>query len=225
MLSDTYIPKLALIVYECSDAREGLYLEQRQIENGQMGSGTPLTKKCVTDIMNTLAMDSDSIDYGLHGTIPSNLLYVDNSPARTKMVWYNPTEKRQMYFASSLNIPDGAMWVPGLLYIADGNSLRVYAFKGQKPKGTLYRAPFMNVGDDSVCLGNAKVAKPKDNTFSAVIAYWEQMFWMSEFSHILNGNPIDGNLATLSKQLIESGDKFPNKVLIPSKHSLKEFLR
>lgn len=225
MLNDTFTPKMAIIVYESKEQREGLYLERRDIEDGMMQAGVPLTQKCITDIMETITIDKDESSYRIHGAIPSNLLYVDFSPATMKLVWYNPPQKRKAYFAQSLGIKDGEMNIPGLVYVADNRKLRVYAFKGNKPKAKLYHAPFMNVSEDSVCLGNARVKQPKETTYQGVIEYWEEMFWKSEFSHILGGNPIEGNLATLSKHLIETGDKFPTDVLIPSKYALKDLLR
>ena len=74
LINDVYKPKMAVIVYECTDSDVGLYLERRDIVNGQMSSGTPLTKKCIVDIMNVIAVDDENFDYGIHGAIPSNLL-------------------------------------------------------------------------------------------------------------------------------------------------------
>lgn len=225
MINDSYQPKMAVVVYECSDPQVGLYLEHRPITNGRMGAGIPLTKKCVASLINAIAIDEHDYEFGLHGEIPANLLYSDSTPGKLKLVWYNPPEQRQLYFASSLGIKDGKMWIPGLVYVAEGGRLRIYAFKGNKPKSKLYRAPFMNVNEESVCLGNARVSKPTSATFSSHIAYWEKMFWESEFSHLLGDNPIQGNLATLSKELIESAKPFPNSVLIPSKYTLKSLLK
>lgn len=225
MMSDTFTPKMAIVIYECSDKDSGLYLERRDIVNGQMGAGKPLTQKCITSIMKSIAVEESDSDYRLYGAVPQNLLHIDFSPGKLKLVWYNPPQKRYAYFAKSTGIQDGEMYVPGLIYIADGDKLTMYAFKGRKPKDKLYRAPFMNVSDDGVCLGNSKMKKPKDATIQSQIDYWESMFWKSEFSHLLGGNPVSCNLATLSKHLIESGEKFPNEVLIPSKHTLKSILR
>ncbi len=224
-MSESYKPKMAIVVYECTDQQEGPYLERRDIRNGKMGAGVPLTKKCLTDIMSAIALDDNNVDYGLHGIMPENLIYADCTPGKTKLVWYNPPRERQVFFTPTLGIEDGKMYVPGLLYIATEGTLKMYAFKGNKPKSKLYRAPFMNVGENSVCLGNAKVQKPTDTTFSNVIAYWEEMFWRSEFSHILGDNPVMCNLSTLTKDLITSGAKFPNEVLTPVKFKLKDFLR
>jgi PRTRC genetic system protein B len=225
MMSESYTPKLAIVVYECSDPAKGTYLERRDIRNGAMGAGTPLTKKCLTDIMAAIALDNDSTDFGIHGPLPENLLYADCTPGKMRLVWYNPPRQRQVYFSKDIGIEDGTMYVPGLLYVASEGSLKMYAFKGSKPKARLFRAPFMNVSDKSVCLGNAKVQKPSEITFSNLIAYWEEMFWRSEFSHILGENPVRGNLATLTKRLIKSGEKFPNDVLLPVSVTLKSFLQ
>ena len=103
--------------------------------------------------------------------------------------------------------------------------MRLYAFKGKRPTDKLYQPPFMNKGSNSGCLGNAKVKKPEDRTFDNIIAYWEKMYWNSEFSHILGGNPIKGNLAVLTKELIETGKPFPTDVLVPLKLKLSTLLR
>ena len=58
----------------------------------------------------------------------------------------------------------------------------------------------MNVDESHVCLGNAKVEKPVDNSFTTIIDYWEKMFWGSDFSHILGPNPVKGNLAIITKK-------------------------
>lgn len=225
MMNDTFLPKMAIVVYESKEQHEGIYLERRDIVNGQMQSGIPLTRKCITDIMETIAIDKEDSNYRIVGGIPSNLLYVDFSPGRMKLVWYNQPEKRQAYFAKALGIQDGEMSMPGLLYVVEDTKLMVYAFKGSKPKSKLYRAPLFNVSDDGVCLGNARMKRPRETTFQGMIEYWEGLFWRSEFSHILGGNPIIGNLSILIKQLIETNDKFPNDVLIPSTRTLKSLLR
>lgn len=83
----------------------------------------------------------------------------------------------------------------------------------------------MNTAENSVCLGNAKVEKPEERTFENVIAYWEKMYWNSEFSHILGDNPVKGNLAVLTKELIETGKDFPTDVLVPVNVKLSNLLR
>lgn len=215
---------MAVIVYQCNQSSE-LYLERRKIVNGSLGAGAPLTKKCIAEISASIAADDKDITFGLHGIMPPTLLYADTTPGQTKLVWFRPPEARLAYFSETLGIEDGILKCPGLVYVADNERLTLYAFKGMKPKSKLYRAPFMNVGDGNVCLGNAKIAKPKANTFFEVMAYWEELFWKSEFSHILGSNPVNGNLASITKACIKTGTPIPSSVLIPVNTKLQDLLK
>lgn len=222
-LEDTYEPMMAIIVYASQGSAP--YLEQRNITDGKMGAGRPLTKKCVTDIFRTIVEDSEDLSEGYHGIIPRNLLYADTTTGRTRLIWYNPPMKRKMYFVGSLGIPEGEIVMPGVLYEANDNTLKVYCFKGKVPKDTLWQAPFFNVNNHAVCLGTAKAKRPKSLTYIEAMEYWETMFWNSEFSHLYGGNPINGNLALITKSCIQNGDPFPTSVLIKSKTKLKDLLR
>lgn len=144
---------------------------------------------------------------------------------REKLVWYHKPEVRNMFFTKSLNIPDGQMKVPGLVYDVSDKTLRIFAFKGNKPKDILYKAPFMNTCETYVCLGNSKVKYPEERTFANVINYWETMFWKSEFSHILGDNPCNGNLATITKECMASGKPFPEDMLKRANVKLSDLLR
>ena len=222
-LEDTYEPMMAIIVYASQGSAP--YLEQRNITDGKMGAGRPLTKKCVTDIFRAIVEDSEDLSEGYHGVIPRNLLYADTTTGRTRLIWYNPPMKRKMYFVGSLGIPEGEIVMPGVLYEANDNTLKVYCFKGKVQKDTLWQAPFFNVNNHAVCLGTAKAKRPKSLTYIEAMEYWETMFWNSEFSHLYGGNPINGNLALITKSCIQNGDPFPTSVLIKSKTKLKDLLR
>ena len=55
---------------------------------------------------------------------------------------------------------------------------------------------------------------------------WEDYFFNSYFSHLMYGhNPIRGNCVNLWKELIETGNKFPNKELKKSNKTLKNLLK
>lgn len=223
-ISSVMSPQMAVIVY--SEARtNGVYLERRDINNGKMGPGHPLTKDCISKIIQTLAEDSDDIELGFSGIVPPTLLYADTNTGRTKLVWYNPPRKRMMYFVQSLGIPDGEITVPGMLYCVENGNLKVWTFKGRKPKNELFMAPYFNTNDSSVCLGTANAKKPIHQRFEDEIKYWEEMFWKSEFSHIYGPNPINGNLAVITKECIEKKIPFPTDLLIPSKRKLKDILK
>ena len=89
-----------------------------------------------------------------------------------------------------------------------------------KQKKVLFHAPFFNVGDH-VCLGSAKMQKPKKQTYKNWMQYWEDMFWKSEFAHILGANPINGNLSIITKECITSHKPFPTALLKRSKITLQ----
>lgn len=224
-ITDIYHPYAAIIAYKTESTCDGdYYLEKRDIVNGVMGAGKPLTEEVLAKMVKSVASSNPQLDKSLYGVIPENVLYCDTRMDGSKLVWYHGPEERNVFFIRELNIPNGKMKVPGLLYIVHNGSLSIYAFKGKKPKGTLYRAPFMNT-TDNVCLGSAKVQKPTERTFVNVMDWWEKMFWLSEFSHLSGGNPIKGNLALLTKRLIETGEPFPTDVLIPASKTLKEILK
>lgn len=222
--NEVFKPFIAIIGYK-SDVIGQYYIGKRNIRNGKMGAESPLSAKCIGQLVSAVSADNDELDYGIRGIIPSNVLYCSVSIGKTNLIWYRPPEKRVLHFTSATGIEDGEMWVPGLLYIAQNDTLRVLAFKGTKPRNILYLAPFMNVDESHVCMGTAHVDKPKDNSFANIIDYWERMFWGSDFAHILGRNPVKGNLATLTKTLIANGEKFPSDQLIRIKTTLKDILK
>lgn len=227
MLNQVYEPFMAMVAYRANDCREpSFYLEQHNIrKDGSLGVGKPLRQKAIVAIFSSIAKNNKELDSSLYGAVPENVLYCDTRVGSERLVWYRKPEVRKLFFVKDLEIPDGEMVVPGLVYSVKGKQLQMLAFKGNKPKKVLYRAPFMNTDETYVCLGNSKVKYPDERTFANVINYWETMFWQSEFSHILGGNPCNGNLATITKECIAAGSAFPEEMLIQSKFKLQDLLR
>ena len=227
VLSNELIATCALVFYKNS-VLKGAYVERREIKNGVMGAGKPLNVETLASLLKTVekfAKDSTSM-VSLHGEIPENLLYASTNIDTYKLVWYRKPEKRMLYFSDKLSIPNGEMEVPGLIYVANGSSLDMYAFKGTKPtsKSVLYNAPFFNV-DGYVCLGNGKMQKPKIQSYNNWMKYWEDMFWKTEFSHILGENPIKGNLALITKDCIRHHKPFPTSVLVKTDKKLQSLYK
>ncbi len=222
VLTNSLEPQMALIVY--SDGHD-FYIERRNIEKGKMGAGTPLTEKCLNDITEVISNTSENV---LHGRIPSYMLFADSRPGYDTYIWFRKPEERMMYFTKHLNIPNGKMKLPGLIYKVKGTDLSIYAVKskgriGMKTK--LFHAPFFNVYDSAkVCLGNAGLKYPDELTYQAIIRYWEDKFWLSEFDSLLGSNPVKGNLASVTKQCIKTGCEFPLDELRPMKSTLKSLL-
>jgi hypothetical protein len=96
--------------------------------------------------------------------------------------------------------------------------LYVFAYRSKRlPANTqLYSAPFFNVNSvsGSVCLGNAKLQKPETFNFENFIKYWEDKFFLSEFSQLTGGNPTKRNLTLVIKN---SADVFDHQELKPVK--------
>lgn len=210
ILMSTYKPELAIIVHKGSADRTDFYLESHVInEHGQLLEGKPLQQDTIQEMVDVF-FDERQNQISVGGFMPSNILSFDVAHGGNyKMVWYRTEEERFLHFASQLKISSGKAWVPALVYKVDRRSLTVVAVKtNQRPvlKTKLFRPPFHNVSDlGSVCLGSAKVAKPKHNTYDSLMKYWEDLFWLSEFSH-LNGasNPTKSPLENVWKKLIKS---------------------
>ena len=81
-----------------------------------------------------------------------------------------------MFFKEALKIENAEYHLPGIIYEAGESHLNVYACKDREPteKTELYAAPFFNVTQASVCLGSARIEKPKDLTYAKLLEYWER---------------------------------------------------
>ncbi len=202
-------PFMALIAYKAN--YQEYYLESRPIENGRMGAGAPLTEGALNSLIKMLRQNEKVEIVNVGGIVPANLLFFSQSNSgHRKMVWYRPAEVREMHFASSLHIPDGQAQVPPLVYLATNDSLSVFALSSSKrPNGKtiLYEPPFHNCSNSgSVCLGSAKTKLPKQMTYTALMEYYETLFWKSEFTH--NGQAAAvGNLNLIWKEQVTKPDQ------------------
>lgn len=217
---DKFNPIMALVVYESSN---DFYIESHEIDNkGRMLAGVPLSKESISEIIETFSVEYSETPYG---RTPSHMLYIDNRQGSEKYIWYNPPQKRMMYFSKKLKIKDQEYFVPGVIYEVESDTMNIYAFKGKKPRVNqkLYKAPFFNVTGSSVCLGNANISKPKDLTYEQLIDYWEKRFWQTEFTHLGgNSNPTKNNLVTTTKKWIK---EFDYSELVESSKTLNMLLR
>lgn len=208
-ISQTFKPRLAIVAYTgASDNWDGAYLESHEIsKEGAFLEGKPLRQETIQAIVDVF-FDERQNRLAVHGLLPVNVLFYEILPGgHYTMIWHRPAERRRIHFHADLNIKSGEAWVPAILYKVERNRLSVFALaKDDRPseETPLYVAPFHNiyVGGE-VCLGNAKLEKPKDRTYPALTKYWEDMFWLSEFSH-LNGsvNPTKTNINLLWQRLI-----------------------
>jgi len=221
MLMKDYKPQVAIMVYYSGEVND-YYLESHNVnDNGEILEGKPLLQETIDGMVNVF-FDDKRHRSDVQGIFPQNLLNFSlHSDGSYKMAWYNPAKVRVLHFAPSLKLPTEQVWVPATLYKVDNKSLYVYSIIGEErptEATSIYKPPFHNISDNgSVCLGNAQVAKPKENTYENLMKYWEDLFWLSEFTHINGGNKTKSNMGDLWKQIIASklSMKFPNDELLP----------
>lgn len=212
ILRETFKPFLALIAHK-SNLTENYYIESHSIDEfGRIMEGKPLLQETIQGMVDVF-FDENQNKSSLIGMLPDNLLYYHPLPGGYyKMIWYRPTEVRFIHFAEQLKIKSGQAWTPAMIYYVNRKEFRVYALKSNtRPKEgfKLLRAPFHNVSDNGiVCLGSADVKRPTVRTYDNMMKYWEDLFWLSEFSH-LNGasNPTKTALGKIWTRLIKSKQK------------------
>lgn len=218
-INAVFKPKVALVVYE---NKGDYYIESHpmQLQHGRhvLGAGVPMTEEHIQDMVEFFK-GKEGRESMIKGEVPDSVLYSDWGVERKTLVWYNPPVKRKMMFTKELAIPNGYAWQPGLVFAVDNNGLSVFAVKcnGRPASETvLFRAPYHNVSDDgAVCLGSARITKPRVMNYTNILMHYSLLFWASEFSHLAgNDTPIKGNLNTYWKQAIKSGKPFDNSVLI-----------
>ena len=213
----TMQPTAALVVYTCEGGYydDKYYLEIRGVNSaGLMEAGKPVSLKFMQSLVENF---SDKTSSAPHGEIPQGMLYAD--VRNEKYVWRRPPCRKYLYFKSELNIPNGYYCLPGLVWMARGNSLFLFAYRAKRLSHDtqLYAAPCFNVNpkDGSVCMGNAKVITPVKNDFKTYIQCREERFFLSEFSHVLGNNPTRSNLVLVVKN---STEKFDDSELLPIKN-------
>jgi PRTRC genetic system protein B len=206
LLMSEFKPSLAIMIYNNSNE---YYLESHDInERGQVMAGKPLLQETIQGMIDVFFDERQNV-VNITGMLPENMLYFQAMPGGNyKMIWYRMAEIRVLHTAPQLKLPVDKTWVPPLIYVASSKQMEVYALKSNsrpKEKTKLYLAPFFNVNDDGdVCLGNARVQKPKVKTYSSLMQYWEDLFWLSEFTHINGGEKTRSGLKAVWLKLLKS---------------------
>lgn len=212
LLLKSYKPQVGIVVYK-SDLGDEYYLESHAFnDSGAMMEGKPLMEDTINSIVDVF-FDERQNKIKVGGLLPENIVSFDPLPGGNyHMTWYRPAEIRVLHFEAALKLNTGKMWVPAMYYVVSRNRLFVFAMKkNTRPVANtiLYRAPFFNVADNGdVCLGSAKVKRPTVNSYENIMKYWEDLFWLSKFSH-LNGssNPTKSDLSDVYRKLLKSKTK------------------
>lgn len=152
------------------------------------------------------------------------------------LTWWTAEQQQAVTYTKELNIPNGKIWTPALLWQFDcaSENLTICALRrSERPtkKTQLYYAPFHNVygrdqiaEENQVCLGSGgmkavkKAAEARD--FATLMRTVETVFWRTTFSEIHNVKAADQNLNTLHHHLVTTGARFPLDKLVPIKTKL-----
>jgi PRTRC genetic system protein B len=234
--NQAYIPEKALIFRRHLNNTDGYhdnYVELMDIDKatGLLINAHPLTKLEAISLARTLDTTKAKATQFLRpsGLLSPRVLYLDPDPDFGYVVWYTPASEQPLFFIDDLGIPSGKKaWVPPLLWKASKTNVAIYAFaKKGKPnlKTPLFRAPFFNTGSDGlVCMGSVEIKTDKCQDLENFIKFWQTYFFHSYFTHLSGSNPIKGNLVSLWMRLIQTGDKFPLDVMLPTQVKLGQLI-
>ena len=226
-----YHPKSALVFYQTKGTNTDMYVEHFDMDkNGNPVNAHPLTVNEAKILAKALHTDKEKDRAFLKpkGILPTNILHINPSEKGT-VLWYTKAQEQQLYFVSSLDIPNGKAYVPSMLWYASKNSLTVFALASDRrpTKNTpLYYAPFFNIYEDGkVCMGTVSIDIKNSASVEEFTTAWEDYFFNSYFSHLLgNHSLIKGNCVSLWKKLIETSKTFPKEVLKKNNKTLKNLL-
>lgn len=229
-----YYPTSALVFYQSKEQNEDNYVEYFDMDkNGNPLNAHPLTEREAKALAKSLAVNTKEEKRQQFlkpkGILPTNILHI-NPGENASVVWFTKAGKRNLFFSGNLEISNGIGEVPAMLWSATERNLTVFALaNNNRPTENkrLFYAPFFNVYENgNVCMGTVDVDIKKSASLEEFIQKWEDYFFNSYFSHLMYGhNPIRGNCVNLWKELIETGNKFPNKVLKKSNKTLKNLLK
>lgn len=226
-----YYPVSALVIYQTPGTHSDTYVEHFNIDRkGIPVDAHPLTEREAVLLGKALNVKDEKKNDFLKpkGILPVNILHI-NPGENGSVLWYTKAGKAKLFFAETLDIPDGTAEVPALLWYAGRNSLSVFALASNRrptEKTRLYHAPFFNVYESgSVCMGNVNVSMKNCASVERFIQLWESYFFNSYFSHLIDQhNPVKGNIVNIWKELIKTGKPFPKEVLKRTNTTIKKLL-
>ncbi|SEW16455.1 hypothetical protein [Chitinophaga arvensicola] len=228
-LSLKWTPIFGLIIYASNEETPSHYVEAAQVgENDELINLHPLSLQESTNIGRITMAATGSKDYLMSkGFIPSNVLYLNQS-GEGKVVWHTAPQRRRLLFGQELELKNGRANVPGLLWIASADKLRLFALHSANKVASnspLYIAPFHNVSSNgAVCMGNVDIDARLSDGLEAYMTNWETAFFNSHFTADHGGGGKTKDLHTLYSELIGTDNRFPEEELRKLKQTIKDVL-
>ena len=230
-----YHPTTALVFYQTDERNKETYVEYFDMDkSGKPINAHPLTEREAETLAKALIVKTQkekNQDFlKPKGILPTHILQINPNAENGSAIWYTKSMKRQLYFTENLEIPNGMAEVPAMLWFANKRSLKIFALANSRrptEKTELFYAPFFNVYEDgNVCMGTVDVNIQNSNYIEEFIEKWEDYFFNSYFSHLMNEhNPINGNCVNLWKSLINTEKQFPKEALKQANRTLKNLLK
>lgn len=227
-INQSFTPVMVLSVFQTNsdDGQSHFYIERRVVhDDGSLGAAAPLKTNTLKEIAKSLSMDLVPKLY-IDGIIHPRVLHLNLKPGFERLVWWHPATKKRLLFTNGLGIPDGEYSIPKLIFSVKAEyGVDVWAITDEviTENTKLYRAPFPNVGNGHVCMGNAHYSWDSSTSDKTLINEIETRFFESRFSHDVRDNEkIKGNYV---KQMMSLNGSFPNELLIETKEKLKDAIR
>lgn len=224
-------PQKAFVIYEQQGTAKHIYVECYDLDpQGRPINAHPLSLIEANKLCKALQTTERKRSAFLapKGLMPKNLLYLrtDKNPYA---IWFTPAQKIKLFFKEDLGIKTGFANVPVLVWRATRTTLSIFAANELEiTAGTpLFNAPFFNLYDDGrVCMGNVSLDIKKDCSLEDFMAQWENAFFNSYFSHMIQGyNPIRGNIVQLWKSLSGKDKPFPTEKLISNNRTVQNLIQ
>jgi PRTRC genetic system protein B len=165
--------------------KSSFYVEQHPIykaPDGEYtaGAGMPMDLKTTEKIFNSLAK-ANTLQVSFKGLIPENVIYFQYKDFNSKLIWWEPAQKRRLFFQEKDSVE---IDLPAVLFQVKNTSVYVYALKGSKrPTSgtTLFELGLPNINDGKVCMGNVKIKK-NHKYAEDIMREVSDGFWKSEFT-------------------------------------------
>ena len=127
-----YEPKAALVVFTANGITKP-YIEYYDMDSsGCPVNPHPLSVREAQSLAKALDTREQAGKAFLRpeGILPAGVLHIDPS-ANGSVVWYTKPQIQRLYFVESLNMQNGDVHLPALVWKADKKQLQVFALKGK----------------------------------------------------------------------------------------------
>jgi PRTRC genetic system protein B len=228
--SDVYVPFKGIVVVASKKSKnETGYVESFDFSpKGFPINFHPLSETESALLLQTLSESTTTRPF-LHidGLIPPNVLHI-HTLGRGQAIWYTPPQMFNLIFKEHLKIPSGNGYAPMLIWKASRTQLYLYASKSiSRPRldTPLCHAPFLNIRSSGhVCMGTVQIAISESCSLQEFMKTWQNYFFNSYFSSILNASSVKGDIAKVWKSQIEKGTRFPSKILKEIRQTINDIL-